>query len=114
MSRDPLISLEDIRDAVERILRYTEGLDRPGFLASDLVFAAVVRNLEVIGEAAKNVPEDLRQRYPVVEWRKLAGLRDILAHAYFGLDGEIIWDVVANKLPALGESIDLMLRELSS
>ncbi len=75
---------------------------------------AVVRNLEVIGEAAKNVPEDLRQRYPVVEWRKLAGLRDILAHAYFGLDGEIIWDVVANKLPALGESIDLMLRELSS
>jgi len=62
---------------------------------------AVIRNLEIIGEAAKMVPESIRTRFPLVEWKKIAGLRDILAHHYFEVDLDIIWDILQNKLPEL-------------
>ena len=114
MSRDPLLSVEDIHDAIGRIRRYTEGLDFDTFTTNDLVFDAVLRNLEVIGEAAKNVPPTLRERYPDIEWRKLAGLRDILAHAYFGIDAEIVWDVVTTKLPGLAEQVAKLLEDGTS
>ncbi len=70
---------------------------------------AVVRNLEVIGEAVKQLPHDVRSASPDVEWQKIAGLRDILIHAYFGIDVDIIWDVVSNKLPALETQIRRIL-----
>lgn len=114
MSRDPLLSIEDIRDAADRVVRYTQGLDFDAFVQTDLVFDAVVRNLEVIGEAAKNVPAGFRDRYPDIEWRKIAGLRDVLSHAYFGIDAEIIWDVVTNKLPGLQQQIAQILQEHAS
>jgi uncharacterized protein with HEPN domain len=62
---------------------------------------AVIRNLEIIGEATKMIPESIRARYPSVEWKKMAGLRDILAHHYFEVDLDIVWDILYNKLPAL-------------
>lgn len=69
----------------------------------------MVRNLEVIGEAVKHIPQDIRDQRPEVEWRKIGALRDILAHEYFGVDLEIIWDVVTNKLPGLKEQIQKLL-----
>jgi uncharacterized protein with HEPN domain len=65
----------------------------------------VVRNLEVIGEAVKRLPADVRSHAPSVEWQKIAGLRDITIHQYFGIDVEILWDIVANKLPGLGAAV---------
>jgi uncharacterized protein with HEPN domain len=81
--------LDDIREACERIMRYSQGLDLNQFVQDEKTFDAVVRNLEVIGEAAKHIPPEVRARYPDVEWNKLAGLRDIVAHKYFGLDEDI-------------------------
>jgi len=72
---------------------------------------AVVRNLEVIGEAVKQLPVDLRAREPGVDWQKIAGLRDILIHHYFGIDVDILWDIIQNKLPALEVSVGALLRE---
>jgi uncharacterized protein with HEPN domain len=71
------------------------------FIENQMLLDAVVRNLEVIGEATKNIPTDIRQKYPQVEWRKIAGLRDIVIHGYFGIDYEILWDIIQNKIPDL-------------
>jgi uncharacterized protein with HEPN domain len=71
------------------------------FTDNDLVFDAVVRNLEIIGEAAKAIPQDVRDRSTAIDWRRIAGLRDVLAHTYFALDDATRWDIVENKVPEL-------------
>jgi uncharacterized protein with HEPN domain len=80
------------------------------FQTDDRTFDAVVYNLQIIGEAVKNLPLTVREQDPHIEWRKIAGLRDILAHAYFQVDSEIIWDVVQTKILALQESVDRLLK----
>ena len=101
MPRDYRLYLEDILEAIARIKRYTIGVDFASFRADEMRIDAVVRNLEIIGEAAKNIPQVQRDLAPTVEWRKIAGLRDIVAHQYFGINLTIIWDVVENRLSDL-------------
>jgi uncharacterized protein with HEPN domain len=93
--------VDDMIDVCHRVLRYTEGVDRAGFVAGTMMHDAVLRNLEILGEAAKQVPESLRVLAPAIAWRRVSGLRDILAHAYFGIDEDIVWDVVSVEVPAL-------------
>lgn len=70
-----------------------------------------MRNLEIIGEAAKNIPNHIREKYPEIEWKKIAGLRDVLAHEYFGIDLEVVWDIVKSKLPVFKNQVNRILNK---
>jgi len=84
-------------------------MDFEAFKSDEKTKDAVVRNLGIIGEAVKRLPDTLRDRYPKVEWRKITGLRDIIVHEYFGVDEEILWDVVQNKVPELLNQVKRVL-----
>ena len=100
-----------IRDAIDRALAYTES-GRDEFFVSSMIQDAVVRNLEIVGEAVKRVSPDLRGRAPGVPWREMAGMRDKLVHDYFGVDLDLVWDVVASELPPTRTRIVALLDEL--
>jgi uncharacterized protein with HEPN domain len=108
MPRDYEVYLEDILQAITKIRQYTAGLSPAAFAGDAKTLDAVVRNLEVIGEAAKTIPEAIRSQHPEVDWKKLVGLRNILIHEYFGVDAELIWDIIQNKLASLEEQIRAM------
>ena len=109
MLRDYRLHLEDILESCRKILRYIQGLNFEQFVQDDKTYDAVIRNLEIIGEAAKSVPEETRKHHPDVEWRKISGMRDVVAHAYFGVNDEIVWDVLENKIPVLQTQISEIL-----
>ena len=101
MPRDHRPYLDDIVDATRRIREYTAGMDETAFAGDLKTQDAVIRNLEVIGEAARSIPDDLKAGTPEIEWRKIVGLRNILTHEYFGISIPIIWDVIQTKLAPL-------------
>jgi uncharacterized protein with HEPN domain len=109
VSRDEIMYLQDIAESCKKILGFTAGLSKSDLIGDIRTYDAVVRNLEIIGEAAKHISGDLRKKLPDIEWQKAAGLRDMLAHAYFGIDNDILWDVVQNKIPSLAISINNFL-----
>ena len=94
----PLL-IEDIREAIEKIERYVAGLNHDAFVKDDKTIDSVVRNLEIIGEAANRIPESVRAQYAGIEWRKLVGLRNRIVHDYFSIDVEIVWEIVQKDLP---------------
>jgi len=109
MPRDYKVYLEDMLEAIQKIHRYMEGLSFESFALEEKTVDAVVRNLEILGEAVKQIPDSLRLEYPQVDWSRIAGLRDILIHQYFGIDLTIVWDIVENKLPTLELQINQIL-----
>ena len=111
MSRDEIMYLHDIAESCEKILRFTAGFCQSDLIGDVRTYDAVVRNLEIIGEAAKHISEEIKRELPEIEWRKAAGLRDMLAHAYFGIDNDILWDVVQNKVPQLATATRTFLNK---
>lgn len=109
MSRDYKVFLEDIQESISKIQAYTANLSFAELKLDNKTLDAVVRNLEIIGEAVKNIPENIRIQYASIEWKKISGLRDMLIHEYFGIDAAIIWDIIQNKLPALQKELKILL-----
>ncbi|MBI4685277.1 MAG: DUF86 domain-containing protein [Nitrospirae bacterium] len=103
-------SLSDIKEAVERIVSYTKGLTYKQFLLDGKTQDAVVRNFEIIGEAAKNISRDLRAKHPEIQWQKISGLRDKFIHFYFGIDYKIVWNIAKKELPKLSKHIENTLK----
>jgi uncharacterized protein with HEPN domain len=113
MSRSLTLYLDDILTSIDKIERYTVNLNQSSFVADDRTIDAVSHNLQIIGEAVKKIPAELRDGYPQIEWRKIAGLRDMIAHAYFNVDDEIIWDIIATKLTGLRDCIAIVKADLA-
>lgn len=90
-----------ILDEAQYLLRSSRDLNRETFLADETLKRAFVRSIEIIGEATKQIPDEMRDKYPRVEWRAMAGMRDRLIHAYFSIDYDIVWDVIVHEIPKL-------------
>ena len=101
MSRDPALYVADMIEACERIVTYTAGLDQAGLRSDRRTVDAIVRNLEVLGEAAKRVAAEHKARASGIPWREIAGMRDVLIHDYFGVDLDIVCDVALVKVPSI-------------
>ena len=113
MPREWRFRVGDIVDAIGKIELYTEGMDITDFVTDIRTFDAVLRNLEIIGEAAGNIPEEITAQYPQIPWRKMRGLRNVLAHEYFGVHPEIIWATVRSDLPPLKAALNTLLESPS-
>lgn len=101
--------LKHIIDETKYVMGHTEQLSREDFLRDETLKRSFVRSIEIIGGVAKKVPDDFRLQYPDINWRAMAGMRDKLIHDYFGIDYEIVWDVVINNIPELHQKISQLL-----
>lgn len=111
MSKDPDVFLKHILESAERIEEYTDGISRENFLDEGPIKHAVVRQLEIIGEAATNIPDEAKDQYPDVLWNQIIGMRNILAHEYWRVDFELVWDTAMKKVPELKEAVRKLLTE---
>lgn len=112
MSRDVRLYLNDIIECIDLIGNYTAGVNWDDFKGNPEKQDAVLRRLEIMGEAVKGIPADIRKQHPNIPWREIAGLRDVLIHNYFGITLEMVWNVVENDLDAIAGSIKTILQEL--
>ncbi len=99
-------------ESINKIESYTLGFPEKEFRASNQIQDAVIRNLEIIGEAAKNVPADFRSKFPKIPWKEISGMRDVLIHQYFGVDLDAVWKVINDDLPALKQKIKEILKTI--
>ena len=107
--RDPILYLEDIVLSMQRVQEYISGLDFQHFKWDHKTVDAVVRNFEIIGEATKNLPQELKDKYTAIPWEEMYRLRNRISHEYFGIDYEIIWDIATNHLPKNQKDLSTIL-----
>jgi uncharacterized protein with HEPN domain len=108
--RDQILLLEDMLDSAIKIKKYTELLDFEGFIKDDKTIDAVVRNLEIVGEAANRIDLDFKAMNPDIEWNRIRGLRNRIVHDYFGIDYEIVWSIIVNDLDDLIDRLKRLIQ----
>lgn len=111
--REIQLLLEDILEAAKKILSYTEGMSFNDFTNDNKTIDAVVRNFEIIGEAANRVPEDFKSDHPEIEWRRMSGLRNRIIHEYFGINYETVWKIKEENIPELTDFIRQAIDDLA-
>ena len=104
--------IEDTLEAINKIESYINDLDYESFSQNNMVIDAVIRNLEIIGEAIKNISDDVKKKYPTVPWKRMVGLRNIITHAYFGIDLENIWKIITQNISEVKPDIIKIFDEL--
>jgi uncharacterized protein with HEPN domain len=112
--REKQLLLEDIQGSCKKILSYTAGMNFADFISDDKTIDAVVRNFEIIGEAANRVPEDFKSDHPEIEWRRIIGFRNRIIHEYFGINYEIVWKIKEENIPELANFIELAIEDLKN
>ena len=108
--RDYTIYLKDIPTSIQRIEEFIAGMDLDSFQEDDKTASAVMRKLEIIGEAVKQIPDEIRQKNPEVPWKEMAGMRDKLIHFYFGVDYHLVWKAITERLPHVKQEIEKLLQ----
>jgi uncharacterized protein with HEPN domain len=114
MRRDVIIYLKDILEAINAIENFVNDIDFEKFKLDDKTSSAVIRKFEIIGEATKNIPKSIKQKYPDVPWKEMAGFRDKLIHFYFGIKYEIVWDTIKLRLPDLKQRLTKIIEEIKN
>jgi uncharacterized protein with HEPN domain len=112
-NKEPIFFLQDVQNSVTKIFKYTTNIDYQEFVSNDMIKDAVERNFEIIGEAVKNLSEDFRNKYPNIPFKQIAGMRDKLIHDYFGVDYEIVWKTIKDKLPEFNSDIEKLITDLT-
>ena len=104
--REPAAVIQDIREAASRIISYTSKMEYEDFLQDYKTQDAVIRNIEILGEAAKLLSDEAKEKYPGIPWKDIAGTRDKLIHNYFGVNVDIVWDIAKNEIPLMSTKLN--------
>jgi len=112
MRRDYSLFLKDIIQAMEAIEKFVEGMEFEELVEDDKTSSAVIRKFEILGEAARNIPDWMREKYPLIPWKRMVGMRDRLIHGYFGIDYELVWDAIKVEIPRIKSELEKILKEL--
>lgn len=114
MKRGYKLFIEDIYECIEKIEKFIGDMEYENFLTDDKTNSAVIMKLEIIGEATKNIPKEIRQKYKEVSWKEMAGMRDKIIHFYFGVDYELVWEVIKKRLPEIKPKIRQIIKDLEN
>ena len=112
MKRDLNLFIRDILESINAIEEFSKNLNKKELISNRLKQSAIIREIEIIGEAAKNIPNSFREKYPNIQWHEIAGMRDVIIHGYFRVDLDAVWNVIKKDLPILKKQMQKIKKDI--